>query len=218
DVADLCRAACVSREWRVAAAAAQTAWRQAFVEEFGLEKAQDFVQLRSWRDKYIACLLTSTVHKLRSKARYLDELEDSAGLVEKNAQVLLGGLNQMDRTLNHRRHDLDDLLAGVSAKRGTHADSKLGKEMIALAFKGGDLQRFPRLTPDVCASVAEMAKDVEFWRNSISEERDSLHRLWDSLSYLNTCCKKVRGDIAELQRRRAELEMATLYRPTVRRT
>lgn len=26
-----------------------------------------------------ACLLTSTVHKLRSKARYLDELEDSAG-------------------------------------------------------------------------------------------------------------------------------------------
>ncbi len=148
-MADLCRAACVSREWRAAAAAAQTAWRQAFVEEFGLEKAQDFVQLRSWRDKYMcvgltqgaaecradgglrvpprapqhavnawdwlvgrldasltqagqtvvqvapawgphltncfprllcrACLLTSTVHKLRSKARYLDELEDSAG-------------------------------------------------------------------------------------------------------------------------------------------
>lgn len=50
-----------------------------------------------------------------------------AGLLEKNAQALLAGLNQMDRTLSHRRHDLDALLAGVSGKRGTHADSKLGK-------------------------------------------------------------------------------------------
>lgn len=53
EVSDLCRAACVSREWRAAAAAAQAAWRQAFVEEFGEEKAQDFAQLRSWRDKYM---------------------------------------------------------------------------------------------------------------------------------------------------------------------
>lgn len=176
------------------------------------------MQLRSWRDKYIACLLTSTTHKLRSKARYLDELEDSAGLLEKNAQAVLAGLNQMDRTLNHRRHDLNSLLASVSGKRGAHADSKLGKELIELALQGGDLHRFPRLTPDACASLADMARDVEFWRGSIAEERDSLHRLWDSLSYINTCCKKARGDITQLHRRRAELELATVYRPTVRRT
>lgn len=63
------------------------------------------------------------------------------------------------------------------------------QELIALAQQGGDLRRFPRLTPDTCASVADMARDVEFWRGSIAEERDSLHRLWDR-------CVRVWGGVA----------------------
>lgn len=53
DVPDLARAAQTSREWRVASAAADHAWRRAFEAEFGAEKAVDFALLRTWRDKYM---------------------------------------------------------------------------------------------------------------------------------------------------------------------
>lgn len=39
-----------------------------------------------------------------------------------------------------------------------------------------------------------------------------------SLSYIQTCVKKARGDIAALQGRRAALEEAKRFRPFVRRT
>ena len=53
------------------------------------------------------------------------------------------------------------------------------QELLALAAAGGDLARCPRLTPDLCASLRDMLRDVEFWKASIAEERDSLHRMWD---------------------------------------
>jgi len=92
------------------------------------------------------------------------------------------------------------------------------QELLEMAEQGGDLARFPRLTPDTCAALCEMRRDVAFWRESIADERDSLHRMWDSLSYINTCCKKARTDISALQRRKAALEQATRYRPNVRRS
>jgi hypothetical protein len=118
-------------------------------------------------------------HKLRSKARYLDELEDSCGVLEKNAHVLLASLSHIDRTLSHRRHDLSTLLASVTGRASTHADSAKGREILELAAAGGDTARYPRLTPALCTSLLEAERDVEFWRQSIAEERESLHRLWD---------------------------------------
>lgn len=216
-VNDLAAAAQVSRHWRAASLAADSAWRAAFEEEFGEAKAVDYPRQRTWRDKFIACLLDNACHKLRSKARYLDELEDSAGMLEKNSQTLLASLNQMDRTLSRRKHDLNGLLASVAGRASTHMESQRGKELLALAAAGGDLARCPRLTPDLCASLRDMLRDVEFWKASIAEERDSLHRMWDSLSYIQTCVKKAKADVSTLQRRKAQLEAATRYRPTVRR-
>jgi len=47
--------------------------------------------------------------------------------LERNAQSLLSSLNQMDRTLGHRRHDLNALLASVTGRESTHMDSQRGK-------------------------------------------------------------------------------------------
>lgn len=126
-----------------------------------------------------ACQLDSVCHKLRSKARHLDELEDSCGVLEKNAQVLLASLSQIDRTLAHRRHDLSALLASVTGRASTHADSARGREILQLAASGGDVARYPRLSPALCASLMEAERDVELWRQGIADERESLHRLWD---------------------------------------
>lgn len=212
-----------------------------------------------------ACRLDMVWHKLRSKARYVDEMEDSAALLEKNAQAVLKRLGQMDRTLAHRRHDLSVQLAALSGHPATHMDSPRGQvggvgargggqqerwlgrrgprlhcactqppppptptlprprlptwqELLELAGAGGDLAACPRLTPDAAAALLDMQRDVEFWKGSIAQERDALHRMWDSLSYIQTCIKKARADIGDLQRRKAALELATLWRPAVRRT
>ncbi|KAI7840365.1 hypothetical protein COHA_005909 [Chlorella ohadii] len=218
EVSDLAAAGSVSREWRQLAAEADGAWRNAFIRDYGEQKAADVKHLRLWRERYIACRLDSVWHKLRSKARYLDELEDSAGLVEKQTQTLLARLSQMDRTLSHRRHDLNAQLAALSGHRGTHADTQRGQELLELAAAGGDPERCPRLTQEACASLLEMKKDLDYWRTSIAQEKEQLHRLWDSLSYINDCIKRARRDIGQLQQRKAALEQATRWRPNVRRT
>jgi len=52
-VKDLCSASQTSREWRAAAGAADSAWQRAFEADFGPEKAADYGNLRTWRDKYM---------------------------------------------------------------------------------------------------------------------------------------------------------------------
>ena len=127
-VRDLAAAAQVCREWRAAACAADSAWQRLFLSEFTRLKAADFARLSTWRDKYIACQLDTAWHKLRSKARYLDELEDSSALLEQNAAGLLAGLKQMKRTLGQRRQELNAQLASLSpSEPGIHMDSKRGK-------------------------------------------------------------------------------------------
>lgn len=66
-----------------------------------------------------------------------------AGLMEKQAQASLARLNQMDRTLAHRRHDLNAQLAALAGRPGVHMDSPKGQasrgrgEGAGLRLRGG---------------------------------------------------------------------------------
>lgn len=48
-------------------------------------------------------------------------------------QSTLAQLNQLDRTLSHRRWDLNRVLAEVAGKPSAHAGSALGREILAAA-------------------------------------------------------------------------------------
>jgi hypothetical protein len=178
-VRDLAAAAQVCREWRAAAGAADAAWQRLFLSEFTALKAADFARLSTWRDRYIACQLDTDWHKLRSKARYLDELEDSSALLEKNAAGLLAGLNQMERTLGQRRHELNAQLALLSpSEPGVHMGSKHGKVRagrragVCVKLKGGGvlhLQAEPSpasapATPTIVCRPTHLHACRRFWR------------------------------------------------------
>ncbi|KAI3436780.1 hypothetical protein D9Q98_006191 [Chlorella vulgaris] len=90
EVKELAAAAQVCRQWRAASLTAMDAWRRAFVAAFGSEdKGADYPQQLSWRDKYIAALLNYAHMRLRSKARFLDEMQDSLQVVQHNYNTLV---------------------------------------------------------------------------------------------------------------------------------
>lgn len=52
-MSDLAAAGSVSREWRQLAAEADGAWRNAFIRDYGEQKAADVKHLRLWRERYM---------------------------------------------------------------------------------------------------------------------------------------------------------------------
>lgn len=134
EVQDLCHCAQVARSWRaIIYERPEAGFQTCFLRDFGTAAARDYADRRTWRDKYIARSIDKVCHALRSKVTDLDELEETSATLERHLQHTLTQLNQLDRTVNHRRWDLNKLLADVAGKGSAHASSALGKEILAAA-------------------------------------------------------------------------------------
>lgn len=63
-------------------------------------------------------------------------MQDTSATLERSVQNTLAQLTQLDRTVSHRRWDLNQLLGAVASKSGAHADSALGREILQVRWVG----------------------------------------------------------------------------------
>jgi hypothetical protein len=155
--------------------------------------------------------MASTCHKLRSKARQFDEIEDAGAALERQQQHLLVEMESAEASLASSRAELSAALAEAAGDEAALMTSKMGCMLLEATEEGkaqGGL-----LSADARQKLAAAAALHAAAAVGVQARHEALRKLVDAQSYNAACSRRLAAAVAGLRAKRDSLALATAWRP-----